>query len=154
LLYNTKECCHKKWRNDLTAELFFKIILPENYSVQQLSPHFIVGREPLTVEALLPFRHANSPLFEQTSFWRLLLHLPRTIKLLWRLLKDRRVPFFGKFMFALALAYVVWPIDLIPDFVFPVIGQIDDVAVLLAGVRFFLRSTPPQIMEEHLAQLK
>lgn len=102
----------------------------------------------------MPFRHADSPILKQTSLWRLLLHLPRTIKLLWRLLKDRRVPLSGKFVFVLALAYLAWPIDLIPDFVFPIIGQIDDVAILLAGVRYLMRATPPQILEEHLAQLK
>jgi uncharacterized membrane protein YkvA (DUF1232 family) len=114
----------------------------------------VLAVNPLTVEPLLPFRHADSPLLKQTSLWRLLLRLPRTIKLLWRLLKDRRAPLLGKIVFALALAYVVWPLDLIPDFVFPVLGQVDDVAVLLAGVRFFLRSTPPQVLEEHLAQIK
>ena len=102
----------------------------------------------------MPFRHADSPILKQTSLWRLLLHLPRTLKLVWRLLKDRRVPFFGTFVFVLALAYLAWPIDLIPEFVFPIIGQVDDVAILLAGLRYFMRATPPQIMEEHLAQLK
>ncbi len=84
----------------------------------------------------------------------MLLHLPSTIKLAWRLLKDRRVPFFGKLVFVLALAYVVWPLDLIPDFALPVLGQIDDVAILLAGLRFFMRQAPPEILEEHLAQIK
>ena len=102
----------------------------------------------------MPFRHADSPILKQTSLWRLLLHLPSTVKLLWRLLKDRRAPFFGKLVFVLSLAYLAWPIDLIPDFVFPVIGQMDDVAVVLAGMRYFLRSTPPEIVEEHLARIK
>jgi len=84
----------------------------------------------------------------------MLWHLPSTAKLAWRLLQDRRVPLLGKFVFALALGYVVWPIDFIPDFALPILGQIDDVAVLLAGLRFFLRQTPPEILEEHLAQIK
>lgn len=102
----------------------------------------------------MPFRHAQSPLLKKVSFWRMLVHLPSTIKLTWRLFKDRRVPFFGKFVLILALAYLVWPLDLIPDFALPVLGQIDDLAVVLAGLRFFMQQTPPEILEEHLVQMQ
>src|ERR1700737_3253345 len=49
-------------------------------------------------------------------------------------------------------AYVVLPIDLIPDFV-PVLGQLDDLAVVLLGLDLFIRSAPPDIVEEHLARI-
>jgi uncharacterized membrane protein YkvA (DUF1232 family) len=49
-------------------------------------------------------------------------------------------------------AYIVLPIDLIPDFV-PVLGQLDDIAVVLLGLDLFIRSAPPNIVEEHLATI-
>jgi len=46
----------------------------------------------------------------------------------------------------------VFPIDLIPDFI-PVLGQLDDLAVVLLGLDFFIRSAPPDIVDEHLAKI-
>ena len=87
------------------------------------------------------------------SFWRLLPHLPKFIRLVGRLLKDGRVPFSGKIVFALGVAYVAWPLDLIPDFLVPVAGSLDDVALLLVCLRQLFYRTPPAVMQEHLSQL-
>jgi len=38
----------------------------------------------------------------------------------------------------LAAAYLVVPVDLVPDF-FPVIGQVDDLVVALCAVRWLVR---------------
>lgn len=100
----------------------------------------------------MPLRTTTKAL-RDPSFWRLLLHLPRTVRLVMRLLKDPRVPFNGKLMFGLALAYLISPLDLIPDFIFPVIGHMDDLGVFLAGVKYLMRQTPLPILEEHLAQI-
>ncbi|MGH7492540.1 MAG: YkvA family protein [bacterium] len=101
----------------------------------------------------MPLR-TGTKVLHNPSFWRLLLHLPKTARLVIRLLKDPRVSFSGKLMFGLALAYLISPLDLIPDFVFPIVGHMDDLGVLLAGVRYLMRQTPPPILEEHLAQLE
>ena len=101
----------------------------------------------------MPLR-ASSKVLRDPSFWRLLMHLPKTARLVVRLLKDSRVPVGGKLVVGLALAYLVSPLDLIPDFVFPIIGHLDDLGVLLAGVRYLIRQTPPPILEEHLAQIE
>ena len=101
----------------------------------------------------MPFRTSSKAL-RDPSFWRLLMHLPTTARLIVRLLKDSRVPFSGKLAFGLALAYLISPLDVIPDFVFPIIGQLDDLGVLLAGARYLLRQTPPSVLDEHLAQIK
>lgn len=102
----------------------------------------------------MPFRHATSRALKQPSFWRLLIHLPKLFRLTWRLLKDGRTPVIGKLVFLLAVGYLFWPLDLIPDFLFPVVGHLDDLAVLLAGLRYLLKQTPPQLLEEHLAQIE
>jgi uncharacterized membrane protein YkvA (DUF1232 family) len=70
----------------------------------------------------------------------------------WRLLKDPRVPWTAKLVPVLLVVYIASPLDLIPDFL-PVIGQIDDVAILLLGMQLFERVSPAHIVEEHRAAL-
>lgn len=38
----------------------------------------------------------------------------------------------------LALLYVIWPIDLIPDII-PVIGYIDDIVVVICAVWYWIK---------------
>jgi len=44
---------------------------------------------------------------------------------------------------------VILPADLVPDFLIG-FGQLDDLAVILGGLRLFLRLCPPQVVQEHL----
>jgi uncharacterized membrane protein YkvA (DUF1232 family) len=56
----------------------------------------------------------------------------------WRLAQDPSVPLMLKFIPILAVIYVISPIDLVPD-VLPIVGQIDDVAILLLALGLFVR---------------
>jgi uncharacterized membrane protein YkvA (DUF1232 family) len=82
-------------------------------------------------------------------FFQLLVHLPSFLKLFLRLVKDPRVNLAPKLVVLGALAYAVLPTDLVPDFV-PGLGHADDVAVLLAGLKLFLRLCPPAVVQEHV----
>ncbi len=82
-------------------------------------------------------------------FFQLLAHLPSFLKLFSRLVKDPRVNLAPKLVVLGVLAYVVLPTDLVPDFI-PGLGQVDDVVVLLAGLKLFLRLCPPEVVEEHV----
>ncbi len=84
------------------------------------------------------------------SLLRIIPNLPKYVRLYWRLIRDSRVSRWLKLMLLLALAYVVSPIDLIPDYSFPVLGQLDDMAVMVLVLRFFLTASPPQAVEEHM----
>jgi uncharacterized membrane protein YkvA (DUF1232 family) len=87
--------------------------------------------------------------------WRtvqFLIHLPRLIRLYWRLLWDGRVPVWLKLMLLGAVAYVVFPFDLIPD-VIPVLGELDDLVVLIVAARWFLEWCPPAVVAEHVRAL-
>jgi uncharacterized membrane protein YkvA (DUF1232 family) len=55
--------------------------------------------------------------------------IPAYLKLLGGLLTDRRVSTFDKALVGLAIAYVVSPLDFIPDFI-PFFGEVDDVFLL------------------------
>jgi uncharacterized membrane protein YkvA (DUF1232 family) len=54
----------------------------------------------------------------------------------WRLFGDSRVPLSVKAIPMLAALYVVSPLDLLPD-VIPIMGQVDDIAILLVALRLF-----------------
>ena len=60
--------------------------------------------------------------------------IPDCIVLFHRLLRDPRVPRWRKVALALVLAYLVMPIDLVPDFI-PVAGQLDDAILVALALR-------------------
>ena len=66
----------------------------------------------------------------------------------WRLLRDPRVPLWAKAIPFLGLAYVVSPIDIIPDFLIG-FGQLDDLGIILASMRLFESVVPGYVAEEH-----
>lgn len=57
------------------------------------------------------------------------------------------VPWYAKAFIALVVAYAFSPIDLIPDFI-PVLGYLDDLVLIPAGVALAVRMIPPDVMEE------
>jgi uncharacterized membrane protein YkvA (DUF1232 family) len=77
-----------------------------------------------------------------------LLHLPDVIRLYWRLFRDPRVAIWPKGLLVGALAYVILPFDVIPD-VLPVIGEVDDLVILIVAARWFIQWCPPQVVREH-----
>jgi uncharacterized membrane protein YkvA (DUF1232 family) len=80
-------------------------------------------------------------------FLQVLVHLPSFARLYWRLFRDRRVPILPKVLLVLTLLYVVSPLDVVPDFL-PVIGEMDDVVVVLSGLWLFIRLSPPEVVRE------
>jgi uncharacterized membrane protein YkvA (DUF1232 family) len=74
------------------------------------------------------------------------------LRLVARLLSDKRVPVYLKPLPFAGLLYLVWPADLLPDLV-PILGQVDDLGVLILGVETFIRLSPPHIVAEHQADL-
>jgi uncharacterized membrane protein YkvA (DUF1232 family) len=73
-------------------------------------------------------------------------------RLLMELVRDARVPLKTKAILGAAAAYIASPIDLIPDFL-PFIGRIDDAAVLVLAVDYFLEAVPRELVMEHMNEL-
>jgi uncharacterized membrane protein YkvA (DUF1232 family) len=67
--------------------------------------------------------------------------VPNCIVLLRRLRHDRRLPWRVRLALGAALAYVLSPVQLIPNFL-PVIGQADDVLAVTAALRYACRRLP------------
>jgi uncharacterized membrane protein YkvA (DUF1232 family) len=93
---------------------------------------------------------ANIIIPSQGGVWR---DLVLRIKLIARLMRDQRVNFFLKLLPVASLVYLIWPADLLPGLALPVIGALDDAAVLWLGSYLFLELAPPNVVQEHLKQL-
>ena len=66
-------------------------------------------------------------------------------------LKNPKSPLRAKMVAGLTVGYVFSPIQLIPSFI-PVIGWMDDVLVVSAGLRILTKLTPAHIMEDSKAK--
>lgn len=65
--------------------------------------------------------------------------------------RDPRVPLVARLFAAAVVAYAFSPIDLIPDPI-PVLGYLDDLLIVPAGVWLALRLIPPTVMAESRAE--
>lgn len=74
------------------------------------------------------------------------------IMLTWRLMRDQNVALWMKAVGALPFLYLIFPIDVIPDFI-PVLGQLDDLAILWLGMKLFEGLVPENIVATHRAAL-
>jgi uncharacterized membrane protein YkvA (DUF1232 family) len=61
---------------------------------------------------------------------------------------DPRVELLDKLLVAGAVAYVLIPEDVFPDFI-PLIGEVDDVFVLVLAIRQLLKSAGREVILEH-----
>ena len=64
--------------------------------------------------------------------------------------RDPRVPWYAKALALIVAGYALSPIDPIPDFI-PVLGYLDDVILVPAGILLVVRLIPPEVMAEHRA---
>jgi uncharacterized membrane protein YkvA (DUF1232 family) len=77
---------------------------------------------------------------------------PAYARLLWALATDPRVPASRKALLGMAGAYIISPVDVIPEFI-PVIGAMDDVIVMVLAIDVFLEGLPKELLNEKLADL-
>jgi uncharacterized membrane protein YkvA (DUF1232 family) len=82
----------------------------------------------------------------RSTLWRLLLS---RAQLALRLLREPRVPVLAKGVPVLALAYILSPLDFLPD-VFPLLGQLDDLGIAVIALQTFLSLCPegPKIFHQ------
>ncbi|MGH2754918.1 MAG: YkvA family protein [Actinomycetota bacterium] len=84
----------------------------------------------------------------QTDLKEFILLGPRLIKLLWKLTRDPRVPARAKATLLILGAYLVSPIDLIPD-VLPGLGQLDDLFIAAFALDQILNRVPDEVVLDH-----
>lgn len=74
--------------------------------------------------------------------------LPAYLRLLGGLLTDRRVLALDKLLVAGAMAYIVLPIDVIPDFI-PFLGEVDDVFILVMALQRLVANAGRSVLASH-----
>jgi len=91
-----------------------------------------------------------SKLKKQLYLARIIFHIPNFIKLSQRLLKDRRVPFYLKLLVYGAIAYIISPYDLIPDFLVPFLGFFEDIIIGILCLAGLVKLSPPEVVDGHV----
>ena len=76
----------------------------------------------------------------------------KNARLVWRLLRDPDVSAWLKTIPLASLLYLLFPFDFLPD---PVLGlgQLDDIAVILLGLKLFIELSPQDIVRYHLREM-
>ena len=93
-----------------------------------------------------PSRKEKSELKDRMR--NLLMFLPNLVKLFGKLLTDKRVPATEKILVVGAIAYVIMPLDFVPDII-PFAGQVDDIYLVALTLLRLLSRTDQKVISEH-----
>jgi uncharacterized membrane protein YkvA (DUF1232 family) len=74
--------------------------------------------------------------------------LPNFLRLLYGLVTDSRVNAVDKLVVAGAIAYILLPVDVIPDFI-PFIGEVDDVFVLILALQRLIGNAGRSVLADY-----
>lgn len=111
----------------------------EDFSdIEKVRDYYSVGRDYL--EEKLPQK--------VKTFSDYVFIIPDMAALLFRLLKDKRVPMKTKIIISAAIAYIGFPTDIIPDSI-PFIGKVDEIAVAFFALERIISDVPTRIILEN-----
>jgi uncharacterized membrane protein YkvA (DUF1232 family) len=79
----------------------------------------------------------------------LMLLLPDLVILLFRLVRDSRVPFGSKAVALLGVSYAASPLDVMPAILFGPLGLMDDLIVVSAALSRIVNHVHPDIVRSH-----
>jgi uncharacterized membrane protein YkvA (DUF1232 family) len=109
-------------------------------------------RRPAAEETTGSTRSTGSHRRPRRGAKRTVLHyirqLPNFVRLLFGLITDPRVAMVDKLLVFGAIAYIVTPIDLIPDFI-PFIGEVDDVYLLVIALQRLISNAGRLVLLDH-----
>ena len=74
------------------------------------------------------------------------------ISLLVTAMRDVRTPWYAKALVILTLAYIISPIDIIPDFI-PVLGLLDEAILVPIAMAIVFKLIPEEVKQEHNEKL-
>jgi uncharacterized membrane protein YkvA (DUF1232 family) len=74
--------------------------------------------------------------------------IPDVLRLLRRLAKDPDLPRGVRWRLLFLIAYLLLPIDLVPDFI-PIVGWLDDAVLVALGLRCVVRAAGTQALHRH-----
>jgi uncharacterized membrane protein YkvA (DUF1232 family) len=79
---------------------------------------------------------------------RAIQQIPSYIRLLFGLMADSRVSRLDRFFVVAAAAYIVSPLDFIPDFI-PFLGEVDDIFLLMLALQRLVENTGRRVLMDH-----
>ncbi|MDD4169823.1 MAG: DUF1232 domain-containing protein [Desulfotomaculaceae bacterium] len=82
------------------------------------------------------------------NLWFRLKRLKWNIFTLYYASKDPRTPWQAKALITLMAAYIISPVDLLPGFVVPGLGYLDDLALITLGSQFVMKMLPVPVVSE------
>lgn len=82
------------------------------------------------------------------SVMRVIRQIPAYVRLLAGLIRDRRVSRFDRLLVIGAIAYIVSPLDFIPD-VIPFLGEVDDVYLLMLALQRMVDRAGFAVLRDH-----
>ncbi|HUQ47623.1 MAG TPA: DUF1232 domain-containing protein [Gemmatimonadaceae bacterium] len=74
--------------------------------------------------------------------------LPNFLRLLYGLITDSRVNSVDKLVVAGAIAYILLPVDVIPDFI-PFLGEVDDVFLLILALQRLIGNAGRSVLHDY-----
>ena len=99
-----------------------------------------------------PIGDTERPTIPRTGAKRTVMYyvkqFPAYLRLLGGLMTDRRVSALDKLLVAAAVAYIVMPIDIIPDFI-PFLGEVDDLYLLVFALQRLIANTGRNVLYAH-----
>lgn len=96
---------------------------------------------------------ANKSATEQITDPGFLGELWQQIRLVYYLIRDSEVPLYLKILPFVGILYALFPLDIVTD-VIPVIGQLDDLTILIIGAKVFIEMAPAHVVSKYMAQMR
>jgi hypothetical protein len=91
-------------------------------------------------------------LFTPARIGGMLTHLPKFVRVFYRLMKDERVSIFAKAAPVVILLMMFSPPAIELDFV-PILGEIDWMLAAYVALKLFIWLCPADVVREHVAQI-
>jgi len=85
---------------------------------------------------------------DRTTFTDVLRLLPDVVRLLRRLAADGTLPRGVRIRLGLLIGYLLFPLDLVPDFI-PVVGYADDAVIVAIALRSVAKIAGPEALDRH-----
>ena len=105
------------------------------------------GRRPRTMPPDIPVSTAPRTGAKRTVMGTIS-EIPNFLRLLYGLITDARVNSVDKLVVAGAIAYILLPVDIIPDFV-PFLGEVDDVFLLILALQRLIANAGRAVVQAY-----
>ena len=105
------------------------------------------GRRPRTIPPDIPVSTAPRTGAKRTVMGTIS-EIPNFLRLLYGLITDARVNSVDKLVVAGAIAYILLPVDIIPDFV-PFLGEVDDVFLLILALQRLIANAGRAVVQAY-----